>query len=145
MCKRLYVKCSLFLSDFNETWIFSTDIQKKAEMSSFIKIRLVRVEVFRADGRTDRQTEVRTDMTKLIIAILNFANAPNKTSLFFTFLKDTASSSSRQARNISSDYKLRFLSDLRESGRCWKHSTINLFSREEQRVISQIVCLVAEI
>ena len=29
MWKRVYVKYSLFLSDFNETWISSTDFQEK--------------------------------------------------------------------------------------------------------------------
>jgi hypothetical protein len=37
-------------------------------MSSFMKIRLVGVELFHADGRTD--------MTKLIVAFCNFAEAP---------------------------------------------------------------------
>jgi hypothetical protein len=37
-----------------------------------MKIRPVVAELFHADGRTDGQT----DMTKLIVAILNFANAP---------------------------------------------------------------------
>jgi hypothetical protein len=37
-----------------------------------MKIRPVGAELFRADGRTDR----RTDMTKPIVAFCNFANAP---------------------------------------------------------------------
>jgi hypothetical protein len=37
-----------------------------------MKIRPMGVEYFHADGRTDRQT----DMTKLILAFHNFANAP---------------------------------------------------------------------
>jgi hypothetical protein len=39
---------------------------------NFMKIRRVGAELFREDGRTDRQT----DMTKLIITFRNFANAP---------------------------------------------------------------------
>jgi hypothetical protein len=41
-----------------------------------MKIRQVGVELFHADGRTD--------MTKLIVALLNFANAPkaNKSTLY---------------------------------------------------------------
>jgi hypothetical protein len=39
-----------------------------------IKIRPVGVELFYADGRTDRQT----DMTKLMFALCNIVNAPNK-------------------------------------------------------------------
>jgi hypothetical protein len=37
-----------------------------------MKIRPVRTELFHADGRRDG----RTDMTKLIVALCNFANAP---------------------------------------------------------------------
>jgi hypothetical protein len=43
-----------------------------------MKIRLVGAEMFHADGRTDGQT---TDMTKLIVAFRNFANAPNKNKI----------------------------------------------------------------
>jgi hypothetical protein len=41
-------------------------------MTNFIKIRPVKAELFRADGRTDRQT----DLKKLIVAFRNFAYAP---------------------------------------------------------------------
>jgi len=46
-------------------------------------------------------------------------------------------------RNFSCDYKLESLSDLTGSVSCLKHPVINLFSRK-QRVISQMVCLLAE-
>jgi hypothetical protein len=39
---------------------------------SLMKIRPVGAEFYHAGGRTDRQT----DMTKLIVAFCNFANAP---------------------------------------------------------------------
>jgi len=65
----LYLTYPLFLSDFNETWIFWTDFRKKTQISKFMKIRLVGPELFHADGRTD--------MTKLIVAFRNFANTPN--------------------------------------------------------------------
>ena len=56
------------MSDFNETFfdIFSENLQIK----NFMKIRPVGTELFYADGRTD--------MTKLIFAFHNFANAPKK-------------------------------------------------------------------
>jgi len=64
----LHVKYRLFLSDFNETRIFSTNFRKKIQISNFMKIRLVAAELFHADGRTD--------MTKLIVAYRNFAKVP---------------------------------------------------------------------
>ena len=65
-------KAPLLLSDFNETWIFSTYLKKKARISSFIKIRPVGAEFLYAEGRTEGQT----DMTKLIVAFRNTATAP---------------------------------------------------------------------
>jgi hypothetical protein len=61
-----------FLSDFNENWIFSTDFRKKAEIPNFIKIRPVGAKLSHAD----RHTDGRKDLTKLIVAFRNFANAP---------------------------------------------------------------------
>ena len=49
---------------------------KNPQISNFMKIRPVGAELFHADGRTD--------MTKLIVAFRNFANAPKKW-LFFRF------------------------------------------------------------
>jgi hypothetical protein len=49
MWKRLHVKYPLILSDFNTTWMFSTDLQKKSQVSIFIKIRPVGAELFHAD------------------------------------------------------------------------------------------------
>jgi hypothetical protein len=68
MSKRLHVKYPLFSSDLNVTWILSTDFSKKAQMSSFIKIRPVGAEMLHADRLTD--------MTNLIVAFRNFVNAP---------------------------------------------------------------------
>ena len=66
----LHVKYPLFLSDFNQTLIFSTGVRKN-QVLNFVKIRLVGAELFHAD----RRTYVRTEMTKLIVAFRNFANA----------------------------------------------------------------------
>ena len=57
MYTRLHVKNPLFQSDFNATCL-----------SNFMKIRPVGVELLETDGQTD--------MTKLIVAFRNFANAP---------------------------------------------------------------------
>jgi hypothetical protein len=43
-----------------------------------MKIRPVETELFYADGRTDGET----DMTKLIVAFRNFANAPKHCLVF---------------------------------------------------------------
>ena len=50
-------KYPLFLSDFNETLIFSKDFQIILKISSFMKIRAVGAELFHADGRTDGREE----------------------------------------------------------------------------------------
>ena len=69
------MKYPLFLSDFNENLIFFSDLRgKKAEISSFIKIRPVEPGLFHADRRTDT--------TMLIVAFRNFANAPKNEILF---------------------------------------------------------------
>jgi hypothetical protein len=60
MWKRLQVKYPLFLLDFNDTLIFSTDFSKKVQISSFIKILQVGAELFHADWRTDRHDEANS-------------------------------------------------------------------------------------
>ena len=52
----LHVRLPLFLSDFDETSIFSTDFGKRTRISNFMKIRPLGNELLHADGRTDRQT-----------------------------------------------------------------------------------------
>jgi hypothetical protein len=42
-----------------------------------MKIRTMVVKMLYVDGRTDRQTERQTDMTKLIVALRNFPNVRN--------------------------------------------------------------------
>jgi hypothetical protein len=55
------VKYPLFLPEFNETLIFSTDFQKNSQLPSFIKIRLMGAELFYAyeqkNGRADGHAE----------------------------------------------------------------------------------------
>jgi hypothetical protein len=58
-----HVKSPLFSSDFNETWLLSTD--SNALKQHFIEFLPLGAELLRADGRTD--------MTKLIVAVFNFS------------------------------------------------------------------------
>ena len=67
----LHVKSSLFLSNFNETLFFPDRFSKNDQISNLMKIRPVGAELFHADRQTD--------MTKLTVALRNFANAPKKT------------------------------------------------------------------
>jgi len=76
----LHVKFSLFLPDFNETWIFSTYFRKNPQISKFMKNRPVGGELLSVDGRTD--------MTELIVAFRSFANAPKK--MHFISCQDAA-------------------------------------------------------
>jgi hypothetical protein len=48
------LKYALLLSDFNKTWIFSTDI--RTQRSNFMKFRPVGAELFNSDSLTDRYT-----------------------------------------------------------------------------------------
>jgi len=66
----LHVNCLLFLSDFNKSVIFLAVLLKNAHILHFMKIPPVEAELFHAGGRTD--------MTKLIAAFRNSANAPKK-------------------------------------------------------------------
>jgi hypothetical protein len=50
-----------------------TDLKKKSQISSFIKICPVGDQLFHTDGWTDRQTHM-----KLILAFHNFVNVPKK-------------------------------------------------------------------
>jgi hypothetical protein len=71
----LYVKYPQFLSDFNETSIFSTDIRKTP------KFEISRKSVQREPScsiQTDEQTDRLTDITNVIVAFRNFANSPKK-------------------------------------------------------------------
>jgi len=74
----LLVKRPLFLSDCNDTWSFSTDFRKihKHEISLNLSSRIQVVPCGRT--QTDRRAGGHTDMTKLIMAFPNFANAPTK-------------------------------------------------------------------
>jgi hypothetical protein len=65
-------KYPLLLSNFNETWTFSTDFRRNTQIPISTKIRPVGTELLYAGGRADGQT----DVTKLTVAFPNFANSP---------------------------------------------------------------------
>ena len=55
--------------------IFRQNLES-AEISNFMKIRVVGTELFHADRRRDEQRDGRSDMAKLTVAFRNFVNAP---------------------------------------------------------------------
>ena len=64
------------MSYFNKTLILSKDFRKNTQRSNFMKILPVGAELFNTE-RTERQT----DMTNLIVAFRNVANAPRTQSV----------------------------------------------------------------
>ena len=70
MSGSLCVKYPLFLSDFNGTWNFLAVFFLNRQMSNFTKIRPVDSELFHVDRW------IVGDMTQLLVAFHNFANAP---------------------------------------------------------------------
>ena len=78
-----YLKCQLFLSDFNKTNLFHR-FSKNTEISNFMKIQCDPSCSMRTvgwmDGQTDRQreTEIDIDNTKLIV---EFHNGPKNALL----------------------------------------------------------------
>jgi hypothetical protein len=61
---------------------FIERLSKNTQVSNFMKIHRVEVELLHTDGRTDG----RTNMTKQIVVFCNFANAP-KNALFIAHFK----------------------------------------------------------
>ena len=90
--KRLHVKYLLFLSDFNWTRFLATYFRKKFQIWTCIKICRIGV-----DGQTD--------MPKLIVAFLNFANALEKDStsdrMDFRVSRVRRSTAGTQSTNIA--------------------------------------------
>jgi hypothetical protein len=100
MYVRLCAKYPLFVSEFNENLIFSTEFYKKAQISNFIKIRPVGTEFFHADRRTDEQT----DMTKLIVTFRNFCDRSEKDARVFVMIEQITSFKMHEINNV----KIRF-------------------------------------
>ena len=80
-CSEMYIglhaKYLLSLSDFNENWNSLSRFSKNTPVSNFMKIRTIGAVLFHAD----RWKKERTDMTQLIVAFRNFANAPKNIEL----------------------------------------------------------------
>ena len=75
-----HVKYLLFLSDISKIWIFSTYFRKVFKYQISQKSYQWKPSCsMRRDGRTGRQRDRQTDLTKLIVAFRNFANAPKNT------------------------------------------------------------------
>jgi hypothetical protein len=68
---------SVILSEFNKTWILLQIFEKYTNIN-IDKILQVGAEFFHTVGHTHTHSE--TDMTRLIVAFLNFGKAPNKGS-----------------------------------------------------------------
>ena len=71
LCIGFHAKYSLLMSYFNEVWTFSTDIRKILECQiSWKSVQREPSCSIRTDGRTERWTH----LTKLIVAVRNFAD-----------------------------------------------------------------------
>ena len=65
----IHVKCPLFLSDFNKTWIPSIDLRKMPKYE-------VSWKSFDWEPSCSMRTDGQTDMSVLIVALRNFGDAP---------------------------------------------------------------------
>jgi hypothetical protein len=78
MIKKVYigvlVQYAVILSDFNETWIYRQIFKK------ILKYK-ISWKSFQWEQSCSVRTDRRTDMTKLIVALRNFAKAPKNTCL----------------------------------------------------------------
>jgi hypothetical protein len=78
----------LFLSDFNQTQIFSTNFRKYSNIT-FSKNPSTGSRVVPC-GRTDKKTDRQTDITKLTVTFRKFTNAPKTVHLYICIFRTTA-------------------------------------------------------
>jgi len=107
----MYSTVPVILVRFAWNLNFLNRFSKNPKMSNFMHNRQVGAELCgRRDGRTDERKDERKDgqMTKLIVAFRNFANAPKNTPLKFEVIRYSLScvvtffTASRQIRTASS-------------------------------------------
>ena len=72
---RALCKVSVIVVHFNETWIFSTDFQKKYPICQ------ISWKSVQSEPSCSVRTDGRTDMTKLKVPFFNFANSPKNETL----------------------------------------------------------------
>jgi len=70
----------LFSSDLNQTLIFSTNFRKIIKHKIFMKVVEVGAELFHADRRADRRTDVHDEANSRFFC--NFANSPKTSDSF---------------------------------------------------------------
>ena len=73
---RLHVKYPLFLSEFNETWIFSTELRK------VLNLHILRKSVLWQPSCSMRMGG-HVDITKLTVVFRNFTNAARNAIIFY--------------------------------------------------------------
>jgi hypothetical protein len=63
----LHTKCPLFLSNLNETGIFSTDFQKNTQVLHFIKICRADTELVHADRQKERPEKANSNFSPVCV------------------------------------------------------------------------------
>ena len=105
----LHVKYPFLLSDFNETWTFSTYFRKILKYQfSWKSFHWEPYCFVRTDGQTDKHS---ADVTKLIVAFSHCCERPSNCYLLTSFVLDL-----RMLRNL---YIIRLLCNITVSAKCF--------------------------
>jgi hypothetical protein len=105
-----HVKFSLFFSDFNKTWIFTTDFRK------VLKYKISRKSV-QWETSCPMRTDGRTGTTKPIVTFCNFANAPKNRSINCHWEENYGLDGPGEVSQVSCRSRPKHKSLLLESGR----------------------------